>query len=272
MDSRANLDRRLPGREAIDQRIRSWLDDAPTRLTEDAMEPFDSDGDRFRGQFLLMGLEATGSNRADDQSLTAAASVELLHGQAVLNARAAGLLDTGLGSMGRTRALLASDYLHSLAYAGLNRLGVEDSLGEQCFQSMSNASQNLAACWMRADEEPDASIEDVPIDPIVAATAGELAAILGETEADTRRALRATGTALGVARWQESADGSSDDETIPGVEWFPEAWPGGDFRAIIEDKRFEGLLSGLPDSGDLAGLADLIETVGQVQPNRMTHE
>ncbi|MFB6200734.1 MAG: hypothetical protein ABEI98_01860 [Halorhabdus sp.] len=284
----------------IDQAIRSWLADAPGRLAADATKPFDADPDRFRGQFLLVGLAAIdndryGSGAADgpedalrdtagrerqplpsdgeppDEPVSAAASVEFLYGQALLNARAAGVLDARFTALDETRALLASDYLHSLAYASLARLDVSPSIGQACYESMATASRHLAACWTRLRERNDCrSIESVPIDPIVTATAGDLAGILGRADDDCRRALRTTGVVLGLARWQ--ADNSAPEQSSDPLT-----------ANLPEDLRVEGcdevrtscldeLLAPLPESSALARLRTLADDVVTHSTDRFTHD
>ena len=255
-------------REAIDRQIRSWLAEAPPRLAEDAARPFDTDAGRFRGQFLLLGLEAIESDRRDGRSIPAAASVELLYGQALLNARAAGL-DTDFEGMDRTRALLASDYLHSLAYAGFEHLEVEPSIGEACFRSVSTATRRLAAFWTRAEEGTLESIDHVPIEPVVTATAGDLAGFLGRADEDCRRALRATGAALGVARWQAGEPGEDRCGCSMGTV-IPDDWPGPVLVDGIDAGGVDDLLAPLPDSRALSRLRDVADSV-LGEPTGSTH-
>ncbi|WP_136686944.1 polyprenyl synthetase family protein [Halorhabdus amylolytica] len=259
-------------REAIDRQIRSWLTGAPTQLADDAARPFDADSDRFRGRFLLLGMATTGERRPDDRAVQAAATVELLYGQALLNARASGLLDTGFQSIDRSHALLASDYLHSLAYAGLRDLEVEPSIGAACFRSVSAASSRLASAWARVEEGGSASIDCVPIEPIVTATAGDLAGILGRADEDCRRALRTTGTALGVARWHSDRDGFETDRLKSVDELLPEEWPGSVVGDGIGTDSIDELLKPLPDSQPLSRLRELADSVLAGSMDRITYE
>lgn len=259
--------REVPGRDAIDRQIRSWLGEGSTRLTRDAGRPFDVEPDRFRGRFLLLGVAAVAGRDVDERALPAAASVEVLYGQALLNARATGLLETDFPRIDRTRALLASDYLHALAYAGLRHLDVEPPVGHACFRSLSAASERLAACWTRVDEDGSSSFDRVPIEPIVTAAAGDLAGVLARADGDCRRALRATGAALGVARWQGGP--GTDADALADV--LPDDWPDPALPAVDPDSVDE-LLEPVADSASLSRLRRLADSVLRQQREGLTND
>lgn len=129
----------------------------------------------------------------------AATSVELLHTQALANARATDAMECDI----RDAALLTSDYLHSLAYATLGTVDGDPPMLEACFDSLSSASQRLASLWTHIEQRTGDSDDPAPIDPIVMGAAGDLAGLLGNNDPDGRAALRKAGAALGIARWKE---------------------------------------------------------------------
>ncbi|ERJ04728.1 hypothetical protein HLRTI_003321, partial [Halorhabdus tiamatea SARL4B] len=207
--------------EAIEARLRSRLSSAPETLTADVPVML-SGRPRVRGQWLVIGAQTGAAERDTVDVLPAATSVELLHTQALANARATDATECDI----RDAALLTSDYLHSLAYATLG--AVDDvSVLEACFDSLSSASQRLASLWTNVEEtRPGDSDDPVPIGPVVMGAAGDLAGLLGDNDPDGRAALRKAGAALGIVRW--TADRSSLDagsaaviaEAVP-VEWSP---------------------------------------------------
>ncbi|WP_135661600.1 hypothetical protein [Halorhabdus rudnickae] len=272
MDGVLQRDGGQTNQEAIDRQIHSWLTGAPTQLAADAARPFDTDSDRFRGRFLLLGMATTGERQPDDLGVQAAATVELLYGQALLNGRASGLLDTGVQGIDRSRALLASDYLHSLAYAGLRDLDVEPSIGKACFRSVSAASSRLASAWERVEESGSESIDRVPIEPIVTATAGDLAGLLGRADEDCRRALRTTGAVLGVARGHSDRDNFETDQLQSVNDLLPEEWMESVFGDGIGTDNVDELVAPLPDSQPLSRLRELADSVFAGSTNRITHD
>lgn len=182
----------------IDERLASWLDGRSASLTADARASIEAVPDRIRGQWLVVGARAGPADTDSTDLLPAAVSVELLYGQAIANATAIGL---GPDAIDREDALLASDYLHALAYTAMGDLETTPSIREACFETLSAASQRLSTLWSRSAGDPDTG-DATPIDPVVMATAGELAGVLGQSGPDARDALRRVGAGLGIARFQ----------------------------------------------------------------------
>ncbi|MFW5949907.1 MAG: hypothetical protein ACOCR6_00965 [archaeon] len=200
-------------RSAIDRQIQSLFESAPSQLATDARRPFEAVENRFRGRFLVASVRALPGRCDTDVAVSAAASVELLFGQAWLNERAAGFVDDLPAAVHRTRTLLASDYLHALAYASTPSLSEDPRLGQSWYRSLERATQRLAAAWVRSAGTSDSEItETVPTEPILMGTAGRLAAVLGDAP-EYRDSLIATGTALGITRWRSSIEGTPSQLT-----------------------------------------------------------
>ncbi|WEL17828.1 Geranylgeranyl pyrophosphate synthase [Halorhabdus sp. SVX81] len=234
--------------ETVDDHLGSVLPSAPDALVDDARTLLGKMSDRIRGQWLVVGAQ-TGSADIDiEDILPAATSVELVYGQAVANAQAAGF-DTG--ALDRDQALLTSDYLHSLAYTAMGSVKSDPSVRQACFDSLSDASQRLASLWSRLEEtraEDSSAPDSVPIDPIVMATAGDLAGLLGGSDPDSRSALREAGAALGIARWRPDGQSPADDQTDVVAETMPGKWSAGDVVSVGDPDRLRGLLDPLPQS------------------------
>jgi len=232
----------------VDDRLRSWLQSAPDALTADARAVTSATAERIRGQWLVVGAQ-TGPAEIDPTAvLPAATSVELIYEQAVANAEATGFATGGLD---RDHALLVSDYLHSLAYAVMGNVEAEQPVKQACFGSLSSASQRLASLWTTlqdAQTDDSVALRSVPIDPIVLATAGELAGILGDSDPGSRSALRKTGAAIGIARWQPSERPATEARTAIVDETFSAEWSAADVLAVGEHRSLGELLDPLPDS------------------------
>lgn len=240
-------------RTEIDRRIESWLGDAPARLAADARRPFEVRTDRTRGQYVVLGTRAATGGVDPEGVLSVAASVEALYAQALLAARASGLADSAFGDMGRSRALLASDYLHALAYTVVARIDVEPSLGETCYRSLARASQQLTAAWSSVPAERTESVDHLPIEPIVTATAGDLAGCLARIEHDGRERLRTAGMLVGLADWQ-------DDEAVRQplcLDSFPASVR--ESFETAETRRIAEVLEPLPETEALDSLQTFLE-------------
>lgn len=236
-------------RAAIDRRIRSWLESGPSTLAADASRPFEVRSDRTRGRYVVLGSRAAAGGNETRGTLAGAASVEALYAQALLAARAAGLRDTGFEDMERTRALLASDYLHALAYAGVERSAVEPSLGRACYRSLARASTRLTATWSRATQEGVRSMDRLPIEPVVTAAAGDLAGCLAGLGEEGRQRLRTTGALVGLGDWRADID---QDQALP-LDFSPSMAP------AVEPGDSVDVLAPLPDTEALDSLEEFVD-------------
>jgi hypothetical protein len=245
-------------RETIDREIRSWLDRAPSTLADQALRPFDAVDDRFRGRFLVLGDQALPGRSDPDRTIPLAASVELLFGQAWLDERATGKSEQQDGEINRTRALLASDYLHALAYDGVSRAIEDPQRGEESYRLVAAASRRLTESWTRTSDTTDGSPDRVPIDPIVTATAGEVAALLNSADERYRTALRASGATLGLIRSGTPVD---DATSILPSALVPEPLADVDGPADIDAGTVRDMLSPLPDSSGLSALHSMADSV-----------
>lgn len=255
--------------EAIEQRLRSRLSSAPGTLTADVPAML-SERPPVRGQWLVIGAQTGPAERDTVDVLPAATSVELLHTQALVNARATDATECDI----RDAALLTSDYLHSLAYATLGTVDGDASVLAACFDSLSSASQRLASLWTNmAETRPGDSDDPVPIDPIVMGAAGDLAGLLGDNDPDGRVALRRAGAALGITRWTEDRSPLDAESAAVVAEAVPVEWSPADVRSISED-GINALLEPLADNPATETLRSFAETlfVDTVDCQPVVHE
>lgn len=246
-------------RRAIERRIQTWLAPAPSQLAADAARAIDDEADRFSGQFLVFAARALPGDCDRDHLISAAASVECLSAQMRLKAAAA----LGPDDETMTRGLLASDFLHSLAYAGVTEHDAptaeqsDEAVGQACYRSLATASQRLASCWLKSADATE-SPRNAPIEPVITATAGELAGRLGRASEQHRDALRSLGLTLGFERWRRRTGQLRDepdeiDSECPGL---PQSQP--DRLTSAEARDF---LSMLPESPERSVLGRFVDAV-----------
>jgi hypothetical protein len=245
--------------QAIEREIQTWLAQAPSQLGTDAARPIEAEADRFSGRFLVYAVRALPGDCDRERVISAAASVECLSAQMRLKDTTA--LDAA--DEEQTRALLASDFLHSLAYAGVTPGDPAEaeqsgeSIGQACYRSLATASQRLTSCWLQSADAMD-SHQNAPIEPIVTATAGELAGLLGRANEQHLDALKSLGVTLGFERWrqrtgQEEYEPDDADSECP---WLDQALPNRFTSAAARD-----WLSVLPESPERSALGRFIDSV-----------
>ncbi|WP_181686218.1 hypothetical protein [Halorhabdus salina] len=243
---------------AIDRQIQTWVREAPAQLATDAIGPVEDATDWLSGRYLVLAARALPGETDREQVLSAAASVVCLSAEMRLKVSVA--LDAD--SDDTTRTLLASDFLHSLAYAGVPKDGspartdhADDSIGQACYRSLATASQRLTSCWLRPAGSD--SPKDAPIEPIVTAAAGELAGLLEETNDKRLDALRSLGLTLGVKQWRERTDHPQSlrtdaDDGPQAVQALPDT---------LTRTEVQEVLSMLPESSDRSVLERFVDSV-----------
>ncbi|QGN06701.1 hypothetical protein Hrd1104_04930 [Halorhabdus sp. CBA1104] len=252
---------------AIDRQIQTWLKAAPAQLVTDATRPIEEAADQFSGRYLVLAGQALPGTADREQLLSAAASVACLSAQMRLKANEAIEAD----SDDTTRAVLASDFLHSLAYAGVptddspaQTRHATESIGQACYRSLTTASQRFTRCWFRSGANDSA--QTAPIEPIVTAAAGELAGLLEEANDKRLDALRSLGLTLGLQRWRQRT--SRTQSRHRAAESDPEL-PQGLPEALTQTEVQEAL-SMLPESSDrsvLERFVDSVLTIGHSNPS-----
>lgn len=206
----------------VERRIDSALDAAegvPLPLVGAVMAEHD---DRWYGQVLARSYAAVAGRMSTDPVGSAAAAVEFLRGYCRLRNEL--LVQTGETtphSFTRepTPALLAGDYLYSLAFSTLT--DVDHSSTEVCYDRLADTSERLIETLASRHAAPSSADHCTLVDGTVGSL-GECAAVVGATLAGVDRGQRdhfaslgrSLSTASRIRRSLES-DGESDEMPPP---------------------------------------------------------